>query len=228
VKYERYAKDRIAFYVTMIRVYLVAVIAMATLLTFWLTQGIQVGCWQTRLAQEIYRLIILDLFVSIFGVFLIQAVRSSRLLRKKFGAPTFDIAHNTLNLIYNQSLFWLVHYLSPPISLVIIVKLLLTFYLKKCELLTYCEPPSKFWRAAQTQTLFLALTFLGMISAITVLSYVVINVDSHSCGPFAGKNYTWELVVERVFHVKRDSTFWNTLDEIANPGTGIALLIIMW
>ncbi|XP_031778182.1 transmembrane channel-like protein 3 [Nasonia vitripennis] len=227
VKYEKYAKDRVAFYITMIRVYIIAVIAVATLLTFWLTRGIQAGCWQTRLAQEIYRLVLLDLFVSVFGMFLVQVIRASKPLRERFGAPTFDIARNTLNLIYNQSLFWLVHYFSPPISLVILVKLLITFYVKKCELLYFCEPPSKFWRAAQTQTLFLALTFLGMISAITVLSYVLIYVDTSSCGPFAGTEYTWQHVVEQVLQLRRDSTFWIVLGEIANPGTGIALLITM-
>ena len=113
-------------------------------------------------------------------------------------------------------------------SLLVLVKLLLTFYAKKCELLSFCEPPSKFWRAAQTQTLFLALTFLGMISALTVLSYVFIYVDTRSCGPFSGRDYTWELVVERVFHVNRESSFWNVVGEIASPGTGIALLIAMW
>lgn len=228
MKYEKYAKDRLAFYITMVRVYAVAAMALSTLLTFWLTQGVRAGCWQTRLAQEAYRLVLLDLLVSVLGSFPLQALRSWRPLRKRLGPPTFDIARNTLSLIYNQSLFWIVHYFSPPMSLLVLVKLLVTFYAKKCELLCFCEPPAKFWRAAQTQTLFLALTFLGMISAVTVLSYVIIYVDSGSCGPFAGRDYTWEFVVEGVMHVRRDSAFWRVLGEIANPGAGIALLIAMW
>lgn len=227
MKYENYAKDRIAFYVTMVRVYVIAVVAVATLLTFWLTQGMHDGCWQTKLAQEIYRLILLDFFFSIFGIFFIQYVRSLGFLRRRFGSPTFDITRNTLNLIYNQTLFWIAHYFSPPLSLVIMIKLIITFYVKKYELMKFSAPPSKFWRAAQMQTLFLALTFFGMITAMGILTYVFIYVNTNNCGPFTGHDYTWEFIAERVFHVRKDSLFWNVLEQIIHPATGIFLLIVM-
>ncbi|XP_058796325.1 transmembrane channel-like protein 3 isoform X2 [Phymastichus coffea] len=227
IKYEKYSKDRIAMYITLIRVYLIAATAVATLYTFWLTRGIESECWPTRLSQEIYRLILLDFFVSIFGSFVVQGLRATPCIKRKFGAPTFDIARNTLNLVYNQSLFWLVHYFSPSMSLIILVKMLLTFYMKKRELLSFCEPPSKFWRAAQTQTLSLAMAFLGMISAVVVHSYVLIYVNTRSCGPFSGWDYIWEFAIERMLNVNRNSQFWHILGEICNPGTGIALLFAL-
>lgn len=205
---------------------MIAVIAATALLTFWMTQGVHFGCWQTRFAQEIYRLLVLDFLVSLFVTLLAQAIRY--VLRDRLGAPKFDMTRSTLSLIYNQSLFWIVHYYSPLVSLLILVKLLLTFYVKKYELIRFCEPPSRYWRAAQTQTLFLALAFLGMLSAIALLFYVFVFVDTSVCGPFAGKKYTWEIVVEELLHVRRDSAFWNVLGNIANPGTGIAILLVMW
>lgn len=211
----------------MIRVYLIAVVAVTTMLTFWLTRGKHDGCWQTKLAQEIYRLILLDLIFSISGIFFVQYILSLGFLRERFGPPTFDITHNTLNLIYNQTLFWIAHYFSPLLSLVIILKLFIIFYSKKYELLKFSEPPSKFWRAAQMQTLFLALTLFGMIIAVGVLAYVLIYVNTNNCGPFTGHNYTWKFVAEKVLRLSKDSSFWKTLETVIHPGTGILLLIVM-
>ncbi|XP_014215534.1 transmembrane channel-like protein 3 [Copidosoma floridanum] len=225
VKYEKYSRDRIAFYITMLRAFAIAIIAVATTLTFELTQSLSNDCWQTRLAQDVYRLIVLDLIASLLVTFVFQAARSA--LREYLGPPRFDMASSALSLIYNQSLFWLVHYFSPPMSILVIVKLFLTFYVKKFELLRFCEPPSRYWLAAQTQTLFLALVFLGMLCAVLVLGFVVIYVDTSACGPFAGRSYTWEIVVEKVLRVRRDSEFWNFLGSIANPATGVAILVAM-
>jgi hypothetical protein len=50
---------------------------------------------------------------------------------KKIGPPKFDIARNTLNIIYNQTLFFVGFYFSPLLAFIIILKMFVTFYVKK-------------------------------------------------------------------------------------------------
>lgn len=199
------------------------------LLAYWLISNL-VSCWQTAFTQEIYRLIIIDFVVSIIGIFIAQMLRWKLYIMgwKKIGAPRFDIARNTLNLTYNQTLFWIAFYFSPPMSIIIIVKLILTFYIKKYGILNHCEPPSRSWRAAQTQTLFLALAFLSMVGVIGVHGYIMRIIPTQECGPFQGYDYTWDMVVQGVLQLQSDSQFWMIVTALARPGVGAAILIAMW
>ncbi|XP_015588696.1 transmembrane channel-like protein 5 [Cephus cinctus] len=228
VRYEGYNSKRVALYVKMIRNSAMAVVVVGTLLFFWLT-GSTTGCWQTVLAQELYRLILMDFIASIVGTFLAQMIRSHLyvLFCKNVKAPRFHIAQNTLNLIYNQTLFLVAFYFSPPMSFVIVIKMIMTFYIKKHGVLNHCEPPSRSWRAAQTHTLFLALAFLGMVGVLVTLGYVIMYVPISDCGPFRGYTYTWEVMVEGILQLKRDSTFWMIVIELARPAVGGAILIGM-
>ncbi|XP_014601747.1 PREDICTED: transmembrane channel-like protein 5 isoform X2 [Polistes canadensis] len=227
-KVERYNSKRVEVYVTVIRIHALAAVIISTLLAFWLIHSTD-GCWQTELGKEIYRLIFIDFIISIFILYMIETVRSVIYVTvwKGVGRTKFDIAHSTLNLIYNQMLFWLGCYFSPLLSLIIIIKMILTFYAKKHSLLNYCEPPSRPWRAAQTHTLFLALSFIGIISILIMIGYIITNVRTYECGPFKGHNYTWEYVVDGVLELKRDSGFWVLISELSRPSIGAAILIAM-
>jgi len=50
---------------------------------------------------------------------------------KGIGDPEFDIARGTLNIIYNQTLFIVGFYFSPLLALVIVLKMFVTFYIRK-------------------------------------------------------------------------------------------------
>lgn len=54
-----------------------------------------------------------------------------RLMWKKIGGPEFDIARNTLNIIYNQTLFFVGLYFSPLLAFIVVLKMFITFYVKK-------------------------------------------------------------------------------------------------
>lgn len=185
-------------------------------------------CWQTHLGEEIYRLIILDFIASLFGAFL-HFTRSVLYKRysTKVGKLEFDIARSTLNLIYNQILFWMGFYFSPLISVMIMIKLIFTFYMKRYELKRYYQRSSQPWRAAQTQTLFLVLTFLSIIVILFTIGYVITNVKSDECGPFRNHLHTWDFIVDGMLSLKRDSTFWRVISELASPVTGAVILIGM-
>jgi len=59
-----------------------------------------------------------------------------RRIWEKIGVPEFDIARSTLNIIYNQTLFFVGFYFSPLLALVITLKMFITFYIRKVR----CPP----------------------------------------------------------------------------------------
>lgn len=203
------------------------VIIISTFLIYWLSYSVY-NCWQTKLAEEIYRLVIFDFIIFTIGSFFIEALRYKlSKITDNINLPKFNIAQNTLNLIYNQILLWAVFYFSPLLSIVVVIKMFLTFYIKKIGLMRHCEPSSTSWRAAQTQTIFLALVFLGMTGVIIALGYVITNVKSNACGPFREHDYTWDAIVEKVLNLKRDSQFWRVITVFTKPGVFAAILIAM-
>ncbi|XP_032684333.1 transmembrane channel-like protein 5 isoform X2 [Odontomachus brunneus] len=224
---ERYNNKRTELYITVVRNHAVGATIFGILFAFWLINNTS-NCWQTDFGEEIYRLIVLDFIASIFGASL-QFIRATLYKRftTKIGRPEFDIARSTLNLIYNQTLFWMGFYFSPLMSLIIVIKLIITFYIKKYELERCYQRPSQPWRAAQTQTLFLALAFLGIIGVLLIIGYIISNVKSNGCGPFRNHSYAWDFIVDGMLALKRDSGFWSVVSELARPVTGAAILIGM-
>lgn len=212
---------------TVIRNHAVAATIIGTLFVFWIRSTSH--CWQTDLGEEIYRLIVLDFIASVFGACLqfARVMLHERFLTK-LGRLQFDIARSTLNLVYNQTLFWMGFYFSPLMSLIIVIKLIFTFYVKKYELQKCYRRSSQPWRAAQTQTLFLALAFLGMIVVLLAIGYIITIVESNDCGPFRNYPHTWDFIVDGMLSLSRDSAFWSFVSELARPTTGAAILVGMW
>ncbi|XP_011870085.1 PREDICTED: transmembrane channel-like protein 5 isoform X2 [Vollenhovia emeryi] len=224
---EFYSNKRTELYVTVVRSYAAAATIIGTLFVFWIINSTS-HCWQTHLGEEIYRLVILDFIAMLSGACL-HVARST--VYKRFSTkvcrPEFDIARNTLNLIYNQTLFWMGFYFSPLMSVLIVIKLIFTFYVKRYELKRYYQRPSRPWRAAQTQTLFLALAFLGIIVVLFTIGYIITNVRSDECGPFRDHLHTWDFIVDGMLALKRDSPFWSVVSKLARPVTGAVILIAM-
>ncbi|XP_025074086.1 transmembrane channel-like protein 5 isoform X3 [Pogonomyrmex barbatus] len=224
---ERYDNKRTELYVMVIKNYTIAAIIIGTLFIFWIIHSTS-HCWQTYLGEEIYRLIVLDFIASIFGMSL-QSIRSTlyKRLSTRVGRPEFDIARSILNLIYNQTLFWIGLYFSPLISVIIAIKLICTFYMKRYELKRYYRQPSQPWRTAQTQTLFLALTFVSIIVILFTIGYIITNVKSDKCGPFRNYTHTWDFITDGILSLRRGSKFWKVVSELARPVTGAVILIGM-
>lgn len=84
-----------------------------------------------------------------------------------------DVARNTINLLYNEALFFVGLYFSPVLSLVIIIKLWLTFYVRYWGAIRDCKPSERMWRAAQTQTVFLTTAFLAFILVLILYGYIL-------------------------------------------------------
>lgn len=225
---EMYTNPRNALFVTLVRTFLMEGVVVGVVIAFWLKHKNPSQCWQTLLGQEVYRLVVTDFILAIIGTSLAELLRTfiNKSMWKKIGAPEFDIARNTLNLIYNQMLFFVGFYFSPLLAFVIILKLFITFYIKKLGVLNNCEPSVRPWRAAQTQTLFLVLSFIASLIVLILLGYVVVQVDSSQCGPFHAYSYPYEMILD-MFQVERKNMFMTVIKFIVKPGVTAGILLAM-
>lgn len=182
-------------YLNLARVTLAKIVLLAVLMYFWLgSKRRQDRCWESRLGQELYRLLVVDTaFVLLLTTGVGECLRSLlyKHLSPRVGPPELDIAHNTLDLIYTQTLVWAGLFYCPLLPLVGCVKLVVTFYVKRVSVM--CTQPSvRPWRAVHAQTVFLALAFLSFGLATATLGYALLNIQpSEVCGPFKGLETTY-------------------------------------
>ncbi|XP_049801979.1 transmembrane channel-like protein 5 isoform X1 [Schistocerca nitens] len=224
LRLEDYESPRIALYVNLVRVFLLEIVAIMAVVVYWFHPSSS-QCWETSLGQELYRLVILDFFISTLGSFLIEFLlkkvgRSSCI---KIAPPEFDITRNTLNLIYNETLVFVGFFYSPLLPLVVTIKMFITFYIKKIGTLYNCQPASRSWRASQTQTVFLILTFLSLLAAVIAYVYLISYVNlSEGCGPFQKKMS--DLIMDEMLTLEEGHVIWKILFFVTKPGVvGIIL-----
>ncbi|KAM6942315.1 transmembrane channel-like protein 5 [Lycodopsis pacificus] len=172
---------------------------LAVLCYYWMNVvAKKYSCWESIVGEALYRLVIVDfLFLmlgSFFGEFLSNVI-GTRLL-PRLGVPEFDVARNVIEFIYAQTLAWIGIYFSPLLPAIQILKFFLLFYVKKVSLVQNCQPPRRSGRAAQMQTIFIALLFFPFfVGALSMVAYTAWSLTpSEQCGPFRGLNNTFSVV----------------------------------
>ncbi|KAM8879965.1 transmembrane channel-like protein 5 isoform 3-T3 [Spinachia spinachia] len=198
-KFEHYSSQRRQIYALVVRNVLLKMSILAVLCYYWMNVvAKRFSCWESIVGQALYRLVIVDfLFLmlgSFFGEFLSNVI-GTRLL-PRLGVPEFDVARNVLELIYAQTLAWIGIYFSPLLPAIQILKFFILFYLKKVSLIQNCQPPRRSGRAAQMQTIFIALLFFPFfVGALSMVAYTAWSLSpSEQCGPFRGLNNTFSVV----------------------------------
>lgn len=163
----------------------------------FLKEDITPVCWETDLGGQIYRLLIIEFLIQ-FILYLPWEAFKALLVKRNILPETyleFSISRNTLQLIYNQTLLWFGLFYIPLAPLIVIIKMILLFYIQKITLLQFQRPAETPWRAAQTETLFFALTLLALILAFMAYGYVMVKGKvSSDCGPFIGNSHYIDLV----------------------------------
>ncbi|XP_032817117.2 transmembrane channel-like protein 6 isoform X1 [Petromyzon marinus] len=212
---EGYHSPRHGVYASVGRNLLLKVSLLAVLCYDWLQRSPvpHSECWETRLGQDLYRLVVMDFIFSLLGTFFIEFVwrlllsssSSSSSCRGKSSSepeqqgshkPEFDIARNVLDLIYGQTLAWLGIFFAPLLPLVQLIKLIILFYVKRRSLYLNCQPPTKPWRASQMSTIFLLLLFFpSFFSVVAVVAVTMWTREpSPGCGPFRGLPLAYDAV----------------------------------
>ncbi|XP_062841142.1 transmembrane channel-like protein 5 [Trichomycterus rosablanca] len=198
-KMENYTNPRTNIYMGITRNVLLKMSILAILCYYWLNDlPSTIPCWESFVGQSVYRLVVVDfifcLFSSFFGEFLRNIIGTKCI--PSLGVPEFDVATNVLNLIYAQTLAWIGIYFSPLLPVIQIIKLFIIFYLKRVSLSMNCQPPRRTGRAAQMQTVYVALLFFpSFVGALSMVAYTVWRLKpSEQCGPFQGLDTPFQTV----------------------------------
>ncbi|XP_067354176.1 transmembrane channel-like protein 5 isoform X2 [Channa argus] len=206
-RFEHYSSHRRQIYALVVRNVFLKMSILGVLCYYWMNVvADKFSCWESMVGQAVYRLVIFDfLFLmlgSFFGEFLSNVI-GTRLL-PRIGVPEFDVARNVLELIYAQTLAWIGIYFSPLLPAIQILKLFILFYLKKVSLTQNCQPPRQTGRAAQMQTIFIALLFFPFfVGALSMVAYISWSLTpSEYCGPFRGLNNSFSVVVVWTHHLE--------------------------
>ncbi|KAI5623070.1 transmembrane channel-like protein 5 isoform X1, partial [Silurus asotus] len=198
-KMEHYSNPRTNIYISIMRNVLLKMSILAILCYYWVNDVPKhISCWETFVGQSVYRLVLVDfifcLLGSFFGEFLLNIIGTKCF--PSIGVPEFDIATNVLNLIYAQTLAWIGIYFSPLLPIIQVIKLFIIFYLKRVSVSMNCQPPKRTGRAAQMQTVYVALLFLpSFTGALSLVAYTVWSLKpSRQCGPFQGLDTPFQAV----------------------------------
>ncbi|CAK1595758.1 unnamed protein product [Parnassius mnemosyne] len=217
-------KPRTGFYVTLARTGLLDIGTLTLLLVYWARSGSE--CWETSMGQEAYRLVILDALLSLFLIPLVEFARSFIFkMNPSDSPPEFNIAYNSLTLIYNQAVLWYGMLFSPLLTVVVTFKFFLLFYVKRECALRACQPARKVWRAAQTQTVLYMLVTLSLFTTLFTIGSLFVRGSSQHCGPFRGYEAVYSVVSEGVLQLARRRTLAQVLAFLTRPGV-IAFLLL--
>ncbi|CAH1795477.1 unnamed protein product [Owenia fusiformis] len=213
--FERYKKPKSELYITMLRTMMLNLVTIGVLVYYWFNnvscarQAAEdqteynecYPCWESFMGQQLYRLVLVDFVFMLLLTFFSEFVRSlmSKYCCKRLGSPEFNIARNTLNLIYSQILIWLGTYYSPLLPFIQILKLFIVFYVKRVSVMMNCVPSIKPWRASKAHTIFLAIQFMAFILVAVAIGFSVgFIAPSSTCGPYRGYATTYDVIVDLI------------------------------
>ncbi|KAJ8037845.1 Transmembrane channel-like protein 5 [Holothuria leucospilota] len=237
---ERYKNPRNALYMALFRVFLMKVVVLVTLIVFWLQQvnscqgDINVEreaacqCWETFAGQEIYKLVIIDFIVQFLATALGELFFAigRRFCCKGLTPPEFNIARNTMDLIQAQAYTWIGMYFSPLLMVICIIKVVLTFYVKRTSVLYNCKPSKQAWRASLAKTVFLIILYIFFGICGFSVGYILAQLKpSESCGPFRGEESPFSVLLNVV---DQWTGFIETILKIlTSPGFVLAIIIVL-
>ncbi|XP_078097059.1 transmembrane channel-like protein 7 [Mustelus asterias] len=164
-------------------------------------------CWETRIGQEMYKLMIFDLIIISSVALFVEFPRklivtySSCQVFKWWGQQQFAVPKNVLEIVYGQTICWIGTFYSPLLPGIATIKYIIIFYIKKISLMNNCRPSTRPFRASSSNFFFLAVLLIGLpLACVPILFSVAVIKSSKSCGPFINYNTTWDIVPETIEH----------------------------
>ncbi|XP_070811557.1 transmembrane channel-like protein 7 [Pituophis catenifer annectens] len=158
-------------------------------------------CWESRVGQEMYKLMIFDLIIICAVIVFIDFPRKlivSHCPIKAFrwvGLQEFAIPDNVLEIVYGQTICWIGTFYCPLLPAIAAVKYFIVFYIKKLSLMHTCKPSARPFRASSSNFFFLVVLLIGLILAFIPLGLSMTRIpSSKACGPFVNFNRSWDVI----------------------------------
>ncbi|XP_042539207.1 transmembrane channel-like protein 4 isoform X2 [Dipodomys spectabilis] len=191
----------------------------------------ELPCWETKLGQEMYKLLLFDLLTGLAVMLFIQFPRKvlcglcPGALGRLAGTQEFQVPDEVLGLLYAQTVVWVGSFFCPLLPLLNTAKFLLLFSLKKLTLFSTCSPASRTFRTSTANLFFPLVLLLGLaISAVTIFYSIFLIPPSKLCGPFRGKSSIWEHIPESI--EKLPQTAQNFLFFLGSQAFAVPLLLL--
>lgn len=169
-------------------------------------------CWETRVGQEMYKLALFDLLVTVAMLVLVEFPRrmvvdsSSSKLAQWVGRQEFVVPANVLGLVYGQTVVWTGALFCPLLPLINTLKFVIIFYCKKVTLFYNCRPAAKTFRSTRSTVFFLLVLLFGWSLALVALIYSIAQIHpSMSCGPFRSLSLMWTIVPNSFYGLSQTS-----------------------
>ncbi|RZC36461.1 transmembrane channel-like protein 3 [Asbolus verrucosus] len=195
-------------------------------------------CWETMFGQELIKLTVLDLIMTILSTLALDLVRGIFVrvmnrcwcwdLEKKFPQyGDFKVAENILHLVNNQGMVWMGMFFSPGLIVLNVVKLFVLMYFRAWIVLTCNVPHEIIFRASRSNNFYYALLLMMLFLCVLPVGYAIVWIKpSWNCGPFTE--------YQKIFHIFTKTIKKNVpkpvekaLDYIASPGIVIPLLLLL-
>lgn len=195
-------------------------------------------CWETMFGQELVKLTVMDLILTILYVVLTDFFRAVFVrymnncwcwdLEKKFPQyGDFKVAENILHLVNNQGMVWMGMFFSPGLVVLNVIKLFIIMYLRSWAVLTCNVPHEVLFRASRSNNFYYALLLMMLFLCVLPVGYAIVWIKpSEYCGPFSTCAKIYHIFTKTI---KRNipKSFFNTLEYIASPGIVIPLLLLL-
>ncbi|XP_066463880.1 transmembrane channel-like protein 4 [Eleutherodactylus coqui] len=188
-------------------------------------------CWETRVGQEMYKLLIFDFLTILVMILLVDFPRKvivdhcSCKLVQLWGQQEFVVPQFVLDIIYGQTVCWIGTFFCPLLPLLNTIKYFIIFYMKRLTLFSNCRPADRTFRASSANFFFLLVLLLGLaISWVPVLYSIFGMTPSKACGPFRDQVSIWDTIstsVEGLPTVAREF-----LEFIGSPAFAIPLFLL--
>ncbi|KAH0631901.1 hypothetical protein JD844_019800 [Phrynosoma platyrhinos] len=143
-------------------------------------------CWESRVGQEMYKLMIFD-FIIIFAVTVfidfprkLMVTHCSVKAFRWCGLQEFAIPDNVLEIVYGQTICWIGTFYCPLLPAIATIKYFIVFYIKKVSLMHTCKPSTRPFRASSSNFFFLVVLLIGLILAFIPLGLSMTRYDRES------------------------------------------------
>ncbi|KAM8827126.1 transmembrane channel-like protein 7 isoform 1-T1 [Synchiropus picturatus] len=158
-------------------------------------------CWETRVGQEMYKLTLFDLLITVAVLVLVEFPRRILVdnwpnkMTQFMGRQVFEVSSNVLGLVYSQTVVWAGALFCPLLPLLNTIKFVILFYCKKITLFYNCRPAQKTFRSTTSTFFFLVVLLFGWALSLVVMIYSVAVIHpSMGCGPFRSFPSMWAVV----------------------------------
>uniref|UniRef100_UPI00358F9146 transmembrane channel-like protein 7 n=1 Tax=Myxine glutinosa TaxID=7769 RepID=UPI00358F9146 len=158
-------------------------------------------CWETIVGQELYKLTIFDFLTTFALIVCVEFPRKLIVtycpwkLVHRWGEQQLNVATNVLDVVYGQTICWAAIFFTPLMPVIVCIKYILIFYLKKVSLMENFRPFAHSNHIIGSDFFFSLVLLLGLgVAAVPVVTTMGWMIPSKACGPFRGLTSTLALV----------------------------------